>query len=262
MFPFTPNSIMVKSVRRETAGSCAGSEKLTTQDDEVKTRRAGGWFVLDRNQPNYMEGNERNNRETVDRLRMQKHKPLGMAARIGGMYRGESFTSDSYRISPVRFDDSCSGLGITDSNGYCGCTQSPKHWLTKSMAVPSVSYNAHTYSENSRHLCQSWNMHCADAGTYYSAADTYIRTDVPTAISNVFWKMGLKFHPYIAGNLSNSSLSLVEFSSLWSDAEKLGCLLPDFCLNTPGSTEVLCQVAIYARVQKLLSALVDHNIIG
>jgi len=244
MFTFTPNTVVSSDISNLVSASA-----LRTQAVQVHSHNTGRWFIL-----------KRSNAIFEDSLVSDDMSRGRFVHTLSNVTRGENCRGGSCRFA---FDDSLtSSYGIADIHSSYGNVQPNSLWLTKSQATLSLAHGGIPFSEKSKRLCASCSACNAEADLTVVTAECLARTDVSTVISNVFWKMALTFHSFNAGDLSSSPHLLVEYASLWSSAEHLGSLLPEFCLNMSGSIEVFCRIAIYARVQQLLKTLIEHNIVG
>lgn len=112
--------------------------------------------------------------------------------------------------------------------------------------------------------CDSSVKLCRLCNTYYEATPSpefgrnlrYQDLDIPTKISNVFWKLQLTMSPFVRGN------NALDFGSLWPSEQCIGGVLLEACSTSSALVETLCKFVMLCGPLHVLKVLLNLNIIG
>lgn len=157
---------------------------------------------------------------------------------------------------PMWFDDDgC--FGFTASERRLGARRD------RSVSCNSVG-DRHTRSSVIFSDCDSPVRLCQSCNTYYEVTPSpesgrtlrYQDLDIPTKISNVFWKLQLTMSPFVRGN------NALDFGSLWPSEQCIGGVLLEACSTSSAFVETLCVFVMLCGPLHVLKALLNLNIIG
>lgn len=112
--------------------------------------------------------------------------------------------------------------------------------------------------------CDSPVKLCQSCNTYYEVTPSpesrrnlrYQDLDIPTKISNVFWKLQLTMSPFVRGN------NALDFGSLWPGEQCIGGVLLEACSTSSALVENLCKFVMLCGPLHVLKFLLNLNIIG
>lgn len=267
MFAFTPNSIVSSRLLGPPAKNKvqAGAQHDSSTCNSSANRYSGGWGII----VSSCHEDAASVKTCTSRRQRSVHNDVFISQSQGDV---DGYINSARSITESQRNDEFSpitGQRRTDRN--VGRRTSDRyyddvHWAAQSHAMPSRSSGTFSFSESAR-LCQSCGTRVTNSVSLYgsqeslSCGERQLSADIYSTVCSVFWKMSLTFHPFVASSHNRSS-DFVEFSSLWPSSRGLACLLPEICASLQGSIEVLCRIAIFANVIKLLSALIDLRIVG
>jgi len=268
MFPFTPNSVVFSKLVGQATWS-----KVRTDDQQdasichpTANKCSSGYGIIVRLSNRHEDGGA-----SVTACSRRKQNSVQDDVFISHSHRDvDGYVSSPHDVSESECKrdliNTAPGKQRTVHRATSDRYYSDAHWAVQSHAVPSRSSGTFSFSESVR-LCQSCGTRFTNSISLYGSHESLsfgehqTGTDVFSTICSVFWKMSLTFHPFVS-SADNRASDLVEFSSLWPNSRGLACLLPEICASLPGSIEMLCRIAVFADVVKLLNALIECRIVG